>query len=81
MAKSPFHNQQVAEVNVSNAIYNLPNASATTTAQAKANLLFVMDRIADQEPGHRMALGLDTMGHPAMLSVSALLKKVHDSIV
>lgn len=80
MAKSEFHDVQVAEINLDHAVYDLPHATAASIAQVQANLLFVMDKIADMEPGHRLALHLDTMGHPAMLSISALLKKVYDAV-
>ena len=63
-----------------NSKFALPHPTATTLAQAEANLDYILAIFREDRPGHDVKLPLDVVGHPGFVYVTAMLTALKNSI-
>lgn len=72
--------EQVAQIDLSAAVYDLPNPTAATVADVVENVEQVIAWLSDPAPGHTIGLHLDLIPPAALLSLIAVLKKVATAV-
>lgn len=68
--------EQLAQIDLSASVYDLPNPTAATVAEVVANVDQVIAWLSNPAPGHTIGLHLDLIPPAALLSILAVLKKV-----